>query len=191
MKRFVLFLFIVFAFLSAKVPIYTQVLLKGGAEYSLPMNKMADINKPALGWNAQLYTNSKCRFWLGIKFASLSYEPVEELDPTVNYYTQANLIEPMLRYNFMKKKSTSYTKKVIPYLEVGGIISAMKNTDDEETSGFGGSAGAGLFYTWTMFHKCWNIDLKGAWVAPNAFLSAETRQSVQMVNASLTIGVTL
>lgn len=172
-------------------PTNSQIFIKGGANYSIPMNHLADINKPAIGWNVQVQNGMNCRWWYGIKFSAAQYKEKENLLPTVNYYTSANYIEPMVRYNFVSKNCRSYKKKLIPYLEICGIISSMENTDNEENLGFGGSGGAGLFYTGNWLKHCWIIDLKCDWIAPNALLNAESRSSVQLIDVSLNIGVSL
>jgi hypothetical protein len=192
MIKLKLFFVLSFALILTVQPnLYSQLYLKIGANYLNPINKMADINKPAYGFNVGIQNCSSCKYWYGLKISSFNLQKADNLTLSETYYTKAMFFTPNVRYNFLNKTCRSYNNRLIPYIEGGLIFSSMDKTDNEAKFGFGGELGFGLSYGFSFLKTCWNLDLNGQYQAPNAILSASSRQSVQTVDVSLNLGVRL
>lgn len=192
MTKLKLFIFLTFALiLTTQQYSYAQLYLKLGANYLKPLNKMADINKPAIGFNLGIQNCTYCKFWYGLKFSSFNLKKTDNLTLAETYYTKALYLTPNVRYNFLSRNCRSYNNRLIPYVEGGLIFSSMEKTDNESKFGFGGELGLGVSYGFSLFKTCWNLDLNAQYQAPNAILSANSRQSVQTLDVSLSLGVML
>lgn len=168
-----------------------QISISGGANYILPANKLKEINKPAVGYSLEIQNCMLCRLWYGFRISSYSMTKADEILLSETYYNKILLLEPSIRYNFISNISQSWKRKLIPYVELTGIISSMDKTDNEEKLGLGYSIGLGSSLSFQWIKKCWSIDLRGAWVNPNPLVFAETRQSIQYVDIKLNVGVSL
>lgn len=179
-------------FFASFLSLYSQTYLRAGANYLYPaFEYLSKTNKPATGYNLELQVARKCKIWYGLRYTNFKTEKKDDLPINETYYQDITLFEPTLRYNFVKNQCQTYNNKLIPFVEIGGIVSFMEKTDEESLLGLGYSASGGLFYSWSMFKHCWNLELKGGYYAPNPILAAESRQSVQYLDFRLNLGVAL
>ncbi|MFP4528111.1 MAG: hypothetical protein ACLFQX_06145 [Candidatus Kapaibacterium sp.] len=187
-RKFLPFLIAVFLFVIPNAA-SSQYYFGAGPVYLKPLGDMADINKAPIGVNLQIENRGWCRLWYGLRLDYYSFDPADELDPATDYFESALYISPGIRYNFLGSACRSYNW--VPYGQALLNISSIGGTDEESRFGLGASAGAGIAYAFTLFDRCWMIDLNALYSAPNAIARAEDRDMIQSLNVGLTLSIRL
>jgi len=166
-----------------------QLYVGAGPEYMIPQDQLSNVNQESFGVSVQLESRRYCNLWYGLRFDYLSLEKLEDLAEDVNYFEDALLISPELRWSFLGKDC--FTGKFLPYIQGMLTISSIGGTDNLNRLGLGMGGGAGFALGFTLLDLCWMIDLNAIYSAPNAIWRAEGRHNLQSINLSLNLSVGL
>lgn len=166
-----------------------QLYVGAGAEYLIPQDQLSEVNQESFGISIQLESKRYCNLWYGLRFDYLFLEKLEDLPADTDYFEDAFLISPELRWSFLGKDC--YTGKFLPYLQGMVTISSIGGTDNLSRLGLGMGGGGGFAVGFTIFDLCWMFDLNAIYSAPNAIHRAEGRHNLQSINLSLNLSVGL
>jgi len=166
-----------------------QIYLGAGPEYIIPQDQLSNVNQESYGVTVQLESRRYCNLWYGLRFDYVFLEKLEDLPDGVNFFEDAFLISPELRWSFLGKDC--FTGKLLPYIQGMLTISSIGGTDELNRLGLGMGGGAGVAIGFTLFDLCWMADLNAIYSAPNAFWRAEGRHNLQSINLSINLSVGL
>lgn len=166
-----------------------QFYIGAGANYTLPQGEFGDLNQNSLGLDILLENRRLCNWWYGFRVQYNSYDPLDNLESTDDYFTESLIISPQVRYNFLY--DDKYDSNLFPYLQGSLLINTFNNTDDSGDLGVGLSGGAGLCYGLCLSGVCFIIDLNAVYGAPNYIISDADRFDINYISTSLTLSVGL
>lgn len=171
--------------LSSSCKSMAQSYLGAGVNYLYPLGKLAEVNKPALGYNVQLESRSFCKLWYGLRLDYFALDKADSIN--TDYYKSFVLISPQIRYNFTDCQS--YQSKFIPYIQALFTVSSITGIDNAQKLGLGGSAGGGISYGFSISKTCLLLDLNLLYNSDNFIYRIETRPSLESVTASINLSV--
>jgi hypothetical protein len=174
--------------LSAEV-VSAQLYIGAGPEYAIPQDQLAEVNQESFGVTLQLESRRYCNLWYGLRFDYIFLEKIEDFDEDINFFEDAVLISPQIRWSFLGKDC--FTGKFLPYIQGMLTISSIGGTDNLNRLGLGMGGGGGIAIGFTIFDLCWMADLNAIYSAPNAIWRAEPRHNLQSINLSFNLSVEL
>lgn len=160
-----------------------------GATYINPMGSFSEVNNSGVGFTAIFESRKYCKYWYGLRLDYFSTDSLEGKQSSDHYFNRAIILSPEFRFNFIPDDCGKYD--LTPYANALLSISSISNTDSLSTVGLGYGFGVGAAYSFTMFKKCWMLDLNALYGAPNALYSAERRKSMTSLNVGLSLSVGL
>ncbi len=184
MKTINYVLIIVFFLLSSSL--YSQLYIGGGINYLMPMEKFADYNKDAIGYNIQLENRQFCKLWYGLRINYTKFEPQDE---QIKYFETIAELTPQIKY--APFTNNCYDNKIIPYIYANLSISSITATDELSKIGIGAGIGIGIAFNFKLFQKCWMIELNSIYSAPNTIYRADAREKLNMINSGITLSIGL
>lgn len=127
-----------------------------------------------------------CNLWYGLRLDYISYEKFPD---AADYLEDAFMLSPEVRYVFNGGNCREET--IRPYLQMMLNLSSIGATDKSNRLGIGGAAGGGLNMPFTVFNKCWSLDLNALYSVPNFIVRTEGRVYAQslLLNISLNVGL--
>ena len=149
----------------------------------------SEINKSALGFNIQIESRAYCNWWFGFRIDHYNLDPVDDIAIGTDYYEEAFVFAPGLRYNFLGSDCKEYN--FVPYGQLQIPFSSITNTDESGKFGIGAIAGAGLAYSFRVFDLCWMIDGNARYAFPNIILKDDTRDNIRYLDLSLSLTLRL
>lgn len=169
--------------------LFGQLYLGAGPEYIIPQDQLSEVNKESFGVSLYIESRMYCNLWYGLRFDYLFLEKADDLPEGTNYFEEAFLISPEIRWSFLGKDC--YTGKFLPYIQGMFTISSIGGTDNLSRLGCGMAGGGGVALGFQLFELCWMADLNAIYAAPNAIARADRRHNLQSFNLSLNLSVGL
>lgn len=190
MKRYLLIFSVLLCFLTAPNILTAQSNYVGlGLTYINPMSSFSEVNNGGIGYSAIFESRKYCKYWYGLRLDYYSTDSLEGKQASDHYFNRAIILSPEFRYNFIPDDCGKYD--LTPYANALLSISSISNTDSLSTIGLGYGIGVGAAYSFTMFKKCWMLDLNALYGAPNALYAADGRKRINSLNVGLSLSVGL
>lgn len=186
MKKNRIIITIIFFMLYFPFLVYGRFFVGAGPNYAIPLSRFSELNKSALGFNIQIEDRGYCNLWYGVRIDYNAFDSAANLKANDNYFDKCLVFSPEMRYVF--NKCESYNNNFMPYIQGELNISSINGKDEKGNLGLGASAGAGVIYGFTLFKRCWSLDLNVLYSAPNCLIRADGRPPLQFMNVSLTLG---
>lgn len=181
---------LLFSILLLSAPgLFGQLYVGAGPEYIIPQDQLSKVNQESFAVNLHIESRMYCNLWFGMRFDYLFLEKADNLLEETNYFEDAFLISPEIRWSFLGKDC--YTGKFLPYIQGMCTISSIGGTDNLSRLGFGMGGGGGVALGFQLFELCWMADLNAIYAAPNAIARADGRHNLQSINLSLNLSVGL
>jgi hypothetical protein len=166
-----------------------QTYIGGGAGVVTPIAELANTNQMSYRYHIQIESRRFCNLWYGLRIDYVDFKEKDDLDKNTDYYTNAMYFSPEIRYNFLSENC--FDNFALPYAQVMLTISSIGNTDETGRMGLGGGIGGGLLFPFRLWGACWGVDLNALYTAPNFISSSGNRYSLQSVDVSLSLSVSI
>ncbi len=158
-----------------------------GAQYLIPYGDLDEFNESAFGFNLKLESRAFCNVWHGIKLEYTKLSAKDSIVDRIHYFKSYFGLGYNVKYVLWG--SACKGSFILPYIQGGLQFSGIDGTDKKSLLGLGGRIGAGAAFPFVVYNRCCSVDLDADFNAPNAFLRAEGRENIQMINVGLTLSV--
>lgn len=163
-----------------------------GFDYALPTSDFKETASDAIGIQLKLENRTYCSFWFGINLNYWSVAQKSDEPTTLTKVDNMLMISPKVQFNLYEIKSADYNSHlIIPYIGGGLTISNIEADDGKNPFGLGGFINIGMSYGFKMFNRCSSFDMELKYNMPNIIYHADERESYQLMNIGISLGICL
>ena len=163
-----------------------------GFDYAIPTSDFKETASDALGFQLKLENRSYCSFWFGINLNYWSVSQKSDQQTALTKVDNLLMVSPKVQFNIFDIKSQDYKSHlIIPFIGAGATFSNIEADDGKNPFGIGGFANVGLSYGFKLFGRCASFDAEMKYNMPNIIYKADKRESYQLFNVGLSLGVCL